>query len=543
MTEHHGPGGVSKRGVRVTRATDYTARLRAGAEGHSGARERAAAALRAALPREVPLRSAFGALAILLASLLVAPAWAQTPAKPGTAPPKPAAAPPKTTSGATKPAAKPATARPAAPKGDGEGTRLDGIAAVVNEDVVLQSDVEDQLYQFVQQSHAQPDPAQLDTLRHQILDQLINEKLIVAEAKRQGISATEVEINQQVDDALRQQKEALGGEQGFQNQLKAENTTEAQVRARYHDQAGRDIVTQRMIRKALPPKPATATEAETYFKAHPDKFPKRPADVRLQVIQIPATADSATDAAGRAAAVAARQRILAGEKFAKVAGELSQDPGSSKSGGDLGYFTRGSMEPAFEQIAFSLKPGELSPPVRTPFGWHILEVIDRDTVKTRAGRDSTDDKGAPVLEAHVRHILIRVPVSDADGERARALAERVRNEAVKGTDFGTLAHRYSKYSGPQDDKGDIGFISIGTLQPQIRAGLDTLEIGQVSPILQNAVGFNIFKLVDRRPERAYTLEEIKDELPQAVTEIKFRERYDEWVKGLRAKAHVEVHGT
>ena len=214
----------------MTRATDYTARLRAGAEGHSGARERAAAALRAALPREVTLRSAFGALAILLASLLVAPAWAQTPAKPGTAPPKPAAAPPKT--GTAKPAAKPATARPAAPKGDGEGTRLDGIAAVVNEDIVLQSDVEDQLYQFVLQSHSQPDPAQLDTLRHQILDQLINEKLIVAEAKRQGISATEVEISQQVEDAVRQQKEALGGEQGFQNQLKAENTTEAQVRAR-----------------------------------------------------------------------------------------------------------------------------------------------------------------------------------------------------------------------------------------------------------------------------------------------------------------------
>ena len=265
--------------------------------------------------------------------------------------------------------------------------------------------------------------------------------------------------------------------------------------------------------------------------------------MRLQVIQIPASADSAADAAGHAAVVAARKRIVAGEKFAKVAAEVSQDPGSARAGGDLGFFTRGAMEPAFENAAFTLKVGELSQPVHTPFGWHILEVMDRDTLKTRAGRDSVDGAGAPVIEVHARHILIRVPIGDADAERARLLAERVRGEAAKGTDFATLARRYSKYSGPQDDKGDIGFVSLGSLQPQIRSGLDTLEIGQVSAVLKNSVGYNIFKLVDRKPERAYTYDEVKDELPAAVTEIKFRERYDDWVKGLRAKAHVEVHGS
>jgi peptidyl-prolyl cis-trans isomerase SurA len=472
------------------------------------------------------------AVATLLAAVAVESALAQGPAGGTSAPVKktPAATAPAKPAPASKPPARPAPA----------SDRLDGIAAVVNDEVVLQSDVEDQLYQFLAQNHAQPDPATVDTMRRQVLEQLINEKLIVAEAKRSGVTASEAEINRQIDEALRQKKEALGGEQAFQEQLRAENTTEALVRQRYRQQLQRDLLARRMVEKALPRRVVNTADAEAYFKAHPEQFPKKSAEARLQVIQIPAAADSAADAKGRAAALAARNRITGGEKFAKVAAEVSEDPGSARSGGDLGFFTRGSLEPGIEGAAFSLRPGELSPPIRTQFGWHLLEVIERDTVKTRAGRDSLDDKGNALLEVHARHILVRVPIGEADTERARTLAARVRSEAAKGTDFATLARRYSKYVGPHDADGDIGFVPLATLQPAIRTGLDSLEVGQISEVLQNAIGFNIFRVVERRPERPFTYEEIKDELPDAVAEIKLRERYEEWVKGLRAKAHVEV---
>ena len=481
--------------------------------------------------------------ATLLAAALAGVARAQAPAG-GAAPP---AKKPATT--AAKPASKPAAK-------SSSSERLDGIAAVVNDDVVLQSDVEDQLYQFLEQSHTQPDPATLDTLRRQVLDQLINEKLIVAEAKRQGLSTSDAELNRQVDEALRQKKEQLGGEAAFQAQLKTENTTEAMVRDRFRQQLQGEMLARRMIDKALPRKSVSPAEAEAFFKAHPEKFPHKPSEVRLQVIQVPASADSIADAKGKTACLEARRRIQNGERFAKVAAELSDDTGSARSGGDLGFFTRGNMEPAVEDAAFSLKLNEVSQPIRTIYGWHLVEVLERDTVKTRvrtaAGRDSLDKAGHPVqrdtldakgkavLEAHARHILIRVPIGDADIERARGVAARVHAEAIKGTDFATLVRRYSRYQGPQDANGDIGFVSLGTLQPAIRAGLDTLEVGQISDVLQNQIGFNIFKLLERRPERPYTYDEIKEELPDAVAEIKMRDRYEEWVKGLRAKAHVEI---
>ena len=77
-------------------------------------------------------------------------------------------------------------------------------------------------------------------------------------------------------------------------------------------------------------------------------------------------------------------------------------------------------------------------------------------------------------------------------------------------------------------------------QPQIRAGLDTVKVGGVSDVLTNRAGFNIFKLLERKPERDYSLDEIRDELPQAVAQIQYREKYDAWVKSLRNKAHIEI---
>ena len=419
--------------------------------------------------------------------------------------------------------------------------RLDGIAAVVNDEVVLQSDVEEQLFLILSRASSQPDSSAVDTLRQQILEQLIDEKLIVAEAKRQGVVVSEAEINKQVEEAVREAKERIGGPEAFAAQLKRENLTEEKLREKYRTEVRRQMTAQRLVQRQIQRKEVTPAEAEAYFKTNPGKFPKIPPEVHVSVIQIPAMADSASDQRARARALEARGRITRGEKFAKVAAEMSDDPGSAQSGGDLGFFSRGSMEPVFEQAAFTQKIHEVGPPVRSTFGWHIIEVLERDTVKTAGGRrDSLDAAGKPLVEAHARHILIRVEVSEADVERARTLADKVRAEAASGGDFAALVKRHSKFQGAPNPDGDLGFLSLATLQPQIRAGLDGLKPGEVSQVLTNRAGFNIFKLHARKPERDYTLEEIRGDLPAAVAQIQYREKYEAWVKGLRAKAHIEI---
>lgn len=474
------------------------------------------------------------ALVALLIAVTALPLWAQT-----TRPKTPTRTGTRTATPASRGTA-PARSRAARPAAGSQ--RLDGIAAVVNDDVVLQSDVEEQLYLFLMRNQIQPDSATVDTLRRQILDEMINEKVIVDEAKREGITSTDADVGREVDKAIQDAKDRLGPD-GFRDQLQKENLTEEQLRAKYREEASRQQIAQRLVQKAVPRKPVSQAEAEAYFKANPDKFPRAPGQVRLSVIQIPITADSAAEAAGRAKMLEVRRRIVTGgEKFAKVAAEVSDDAGSAKAGGDLGFFAKGAMEPSIDAAAFSLPLNQVSDPIRSPYGWHILQVLERDTLKTAAGKDSVGADGKPVAEAHARHILVRVETNDVDKDRARRLAMRVRDEAVKGVDFAALVRRYSKYAGPATPDGDIGYVSLGTLLPQIRAGLDSLETGQVSEPLENPAGFNVFKVTDRKAERPYTLDEVKDQLPQAVGDIRFKERYDEWVKGLRAKAHIEIRG-
>jgi len=418
--------------------------------------------------------------------------------------------------------------------------RLDGIAAVVNDDVVLQSDVEEQLALILMRFQGQVDSTMVDTLRTQILNQLIDEKLIVSEGKRLGVTATDAEVNRELEKAIHDIKERFGGEEGFRQQLAKENTTEAKLREKLRADVRQQLIRDKLVQRQIPKKSVSPAEAEAYFKANHEKFPKVPPELKISVIQIPASADSATESKAKSAAVAIRKRLAGGEKFAKVAAEASQDPATAKNGGDLGFVGRGLLDRPLEDAVFSLPLNHISDPIRSSAGWHVVEVLDRDTVKTKAGRDSMDVAGKPALELHVRHILVRVPVVEADAERAKKLADNVRAQAVKGTPFGDLVKRYSKYEGPAGPDGDLGFISLGTLQPHIRAGLDSVKVGGISEVLVNTAGFNVFKVTDRKPEREYQLEEIKEELPDAVAELKQRESYDNWMKGLRGKAHIEV---
>lgn len=461
---------------------------------------------------KLPNTIALVALVLMLAG--AAPATAQSPATPA----------------AGKPSSTPASPQ-----------RLDGIAAVVNNEVVLQSDVEEQLYLFLTRAQGDPDSSTVDTLRSQILKQLIDEKLIVAEAKRLGISIPEAEVNRQAQEALKETKSRFETAAAFLDQLRKENMTEEKLLERFRDEARRAAMVQRMLSKQVTRREPTQAEAETYYHAHKAEFPKAPAEVRLSVIQIPASPDSIADGQAKARAESIRKRIAGGEKFAKVAAEISEDETSKRSGGDLGYLVRGSMDPAFEKAVFGRKLNTIGDPVRTVYGWHVLETLDRDTLKTRAGRDSLDREGKPLLEAHVRHVLVRVPLTDEDVERSRKLAERVRAQAVGGKDFAALAKQYSRYQGPHGEDGDIGFLPISTLQPNIRAGLDSVQVGGVTDVLINQAGFNIFRVTERKAEREYVLEEIKDELPSVVGEMQYRAKLEAWVKGLRGKAHIQIN--
>jgi len=149
-----------------------------------------------------------------------------------------------------------------------------------------------------------------------------------------------------------------------------------EVAARMEEAAQQVLVNEYLKLKIVDPAKVSETEIKTYWKEHRNDY-LAPLQVRARHILIAVAPGGENDAEARARAETLLPRIRAGENFAELASQLSDDIGTKLRGGDLGYFTSGKMAPAFEQAAFALKPGEVSEPVKTSFGYHLIKVEER----------------------------------------------------------------------------------------------------------------------------------------------------------------------
>ena len=212
-------------------------------------------------------------------------------------------------------------------------------------------------------------PDRRDDILRQLLDQLVVYTLLNQEAKTRGLTATDADVEAKLQDVRRQ----LPTQEQFEKALQARGMTVES----FKKDARLDISANKVIDAELAnvPGPSDA-EAKDFYTKNPDKF-KQPETAHASHILIPAAenADAATKAKAKATAETVLKKAKAGEDFAKLAREYSKD-GSAANGGDLGEFPRGQMVPAFEEAAFALKPGQLSGIVTTPFGYHIIKLIE-----------------------------------------------------------------------------------------------------------------------------------------------------------------------
>ena len=184
---------------------------------------------------------------------------------------------------------------------------------------------------------------------------------------------------QEVTDRIAQIKQQFPSEAEFQKELTKRHTTMAQLQ----EEQRRDLLNAKTIEAEVAPRVAvTEQELDTFYKGNPDQF-KEPETVRASHILIGVAKDAAPAAkqAARTEAEGVLKRVKAGEDFAALAKQYSKDPGSAAVGGDLNFFPKGQMVPAFDAAAFALKTGEISNLVETEFGFHIIKLTDR-----RAGR-------------------------------------------------------------------------------------------------------------------------------------------------------------
>ncbi len=283
----------------------------------------------------------------------------------------PAPAATSTASTAT-PGTPAAAAAPAPPKP--MPAQLPDVLAKVNGEDVKKSDF-DMLVRDMELGQG-PIPAERrDEILRATLDRLITYTLLSQEAKSRKVVATDAEV----EERLKQMQQQFPNEEAFKKALAERNMTIERLRSDTRN----DLVISKMMDAEVSTTPgASDAEAKEFYEKNPDKF-KQPEQVRAShiLIRVDENADAAAKQKALAKAQALLKRAKAGEDFAALAKANSQD-GSAAQGGDLNYFGRGQMVPAFDEAAFKLKPGEISDIVTTQFGYHIIKVTDHKDAST-----------------------------------------------------------------------------------------------------------------------------------------------------------------
>jgi peptidyl-prolyl cis-trans isomerase SurA len=407
------------------------------------------------------------------------------------------------------------------------------ISAIVNKSVILSSDVDEQTRQAAARYQIDPeDSATVRKLRKEVLNQLVEKQVILAEATRLNITVQQKDVNEAVTGEIEQLKERLGGEAAFKQALAQEKTTEPELRKKYEPDVREQLVVMRTVGREVQSK-VTVTDAEvrTYYTANKDSIGKSPEALHLAHIMIAFEPDEvqvkrAKSRADSIRAVLAKPGTTA--SFADVAAKLSDDP-SGRRGGDLGTFGRGEMVAEFESVAFALKPMELSPPVRTRFGYHLIQVLEHFP-KT----DSTQER------IHARHIMVATHPSQADEERARVKALAVRDSLARGADWAAMAKKYSADGATRDSAGNLGDVPVPSLPPNMREVLTAMRQGEISTPFKREAGYHIFKVLGRTAETEYKFEDIKEDLRKVVLNRKLEDAYRRWYDKVRKSVNVEL---
>jgi peptidyl-prolyl cis-trans isomerase SurA len=412
----------------------------------------------------------------------------------------------------------------------GHAGAAERIAAIVNKDVILESEVDDQTREAALRMRMDPaDTMALAKLRTDVLNQLIERQVLLAEAERLAITAPNADVQAETDKQMQQLRSRFPSTKDYQSALAQENTTEAEVRKRYETGVREQLTIQRLVGREVQSKTTvTDTEVRQYYEAHKDSLGKKPETLKLAHILIAFEPDSGQVRLARLRADSLRTRVVKGEPFELVAQRESDDP-SARVGGDLGTFSHGDMVPEFESVAFSLKPMEISNPIRTRFGYHIIQVLEHF-----AETDSTPER------VHARHIMVQIKPSPADEERARKKAMAVRDSILGGADFAAMARRYSADTATKDSGGVLGDIPVPSLPQNMQEALAGLRVGEVSVPFKREAGFHLFKLLGRTAETDYVFADIKEDLRQMVLNQKLEEAYRRWYAKILKTVNVEV---
>lgn len=401
---------------------------------------------------------------------------------------------------------------------------VDYIVAVVNQDPITYSEVQQRMSRAIQDAPAGTKLPPPDVLRKQILDNLIDERVQLDRARQTGLQVEPAELDAAIRNIAEQNQISL---EGLRERLRKDNIDYAQFRDNVRDR----ILLDRVRERDVPPRIRVSdADVDAYIKEQlGSASTERELSLAQILIKVPEGASDKVVEARRTLAEQVLAKALKGDDFIKLAHDYSDDAATKEQGGQLGWRGVSRLPDSFVNAAMVLKQGEVDATLlRSDAGFHIIKLMGR--------RDALN--GYTVVQSHARHILIR-PSSDMSLQAAQAELESIRNQIVTGqASFAQLARQYSQ-DGTATKGGDLGWSTTGMFVPEFQKALDALQPGQISQPVATRFGLHLIQLMERR-EVPIDPKQLRENARNALREQRFESTYLDWARELRAQAYIEI---
>lgn len=399
---------------------------------------------------------------------------------------------------------------------------IDHIVAVVNEEVITRTELDEVISTTVEQLVKQGvQPPDDETMESQILESVITKRIQLQRAQEIGLTISESELDETI---LRVAQENEMSLQEFYVALENDGIEFNRFRHDIRDEVimarlkEREInsqvnITEGEVDNYLRTVETSAVGVEEYLIAH-------------ILLSVPDHVDALQHERIKERAELALEKLESGVDFAQVAAEFS-DAGDAMTGGILDWRPVTQMGPKFTEILTAMEPGEITPIVQSPLGYHILKLLDRR------------EQEVPVViieQTKVRHILAKVNELTSESDAHQRIIE-LQKRIKKGADFAEIAKLHSD-DGSAASGGDLGWISPGDTVPGFENAMNSLQPGEMSGPVQSAFGWHLIQVIERRTQDVSS-ESQRQNARQSIRARKADVVIQEWLRRLRDESYVE----
>ena len=403
--------------------------------------------------------------------------------------------------------------------------KVDGVAAIVGDRVVLSSDINQSLAMAVFQQKLDPkkDSVLIEELKNNITNTIVNRKVVLIMAELDSVEVEDKEVDrslqQQIDNIIQQ----AGGETAAETAL----GQPLRVFKREYWYDVRDmLVTQKYQQTLISKVGVSRLDVESFFATYKDSVPLFPTTAKIKHLLINIEPNDKQVLKTTELLRSIKKRIMSGKNtFEEMALQYSQDPSAKNAGGSLGFVKRGTLVTEFESVAFNLKPGEISEPVKTQFGYHIIET-----------QEIRGDK------INVRHILLSPPTTEEDESVAYKKASSLKDSSSTLEVFVGLVKTHSMDVETKDSGGNLGWINPETYPiPEFGMVLGQINSGECAGPIRTELGYHLVWLEALKPGGLADLKKHWTEIETMALNKKQAEWFELWIKKARQTVYVSIN--